>query len=273
MSDKTQTVVDESLPAVLEDIARTDVTVDVAELELQSTRVVSWLDSDPEQLRSALVRRSENRRSVIEWIWENLVENVDYGRIHVVKDCPDKRGGCTVPHHFSKPSLWKPGAEKIVGMLDLRAEWPELVDEMRAAVSPDAKTVALRCVLLDRSGKVISEGVGARSLEREYWDVNKALKMAKKSSLIDAVLNAAGLSEVFTQDDADGTDPDGVLDETGQQMLLDTATKHFGEKAEEILASLARRRFKFSDGNWKRIPAFRLQDAIRSIEEKSEESS
>jgi hypothetical protein len=98
MSDKTKTVVDESLPAVLEDIARTDVTVDVAELELQSTRVVSWLDSDPEQLRSALVRRSENRRSVIEWIWENLVENVDYGRIHVVKDCPDKRGGCTVPH-------------------------------------------------------------------------------------------------------------------------------------------------------------------------------
>jgi hypothetical protein len=237
---------------------------------------VSWLDSDPEQLRKALARRSENRQSVIGWIWDNLVDGTDFGRIHVVKNCDDqKRKACTNPNHFSKPSLWKPGAEKIVGMLNMRAEWPELVDTLDAATHPDAKTVALRCVLHDQHGNVVSEGAGARSLEREYFDLNKAIKMAKKSSLIDAVLNAAGLSEVFTQDaeDRDETAPDAHIDATGQKMLTDVAERLFGDAANEVLTALARRRFNFSDGDWTRIPAWRLQDAIRSLEEKAQETT
>lgn len=45
-----------------------------------------------------------------------------------------------------------------------------------------------------------ADGVGARSLEQDYGDLNKALKMAEKSAHIDATLRMAGLSEVFTQD-------------------------------------------------------------------------
>jgi hypothetical protein len=60
--------------------------------------------------------------------------------------------------------------------------------------------ILLKCQLLDMGGNTVSEGIGARTLKQDYDDANKALKMAKKSSLIDAVLNAGGLSEVFTQD-------------------------------------------------------------------------
>jgi hypothetical protein len=49
-------------------------------------------------------------------------------------------------------------------------------------------------------GQVVAEGVGARNLNQDYGDFNKALKMAEKSAHIDATLRLAGLSEVFTQD-------------------------------------------------------------------------
>ncbi len=49
-------------------------------------------------------------------------------------------------------------------------------------------------------GRVVAEGVGARSLNQDYGDINKSLKMVEKSAHIDATLRLAGLSEVFTQD-------------------------------------------------------------------------
>jgi hypothetical protein len=58
----------------------------------------------------------------------------------------------------------------------------------------------VRCELKDAAGRVLAEGVGARSLKQDYGDLNKCLKMAEKSAHIDAVLRLAGLSEVFTQD-------------------------------------------------------------------------
>src|SRR5690606_15572985 len=46
----------------------------------------------------------------------------------------------------------------------------------------------------------VAEGIGARSVQQDNGDLNKALKMAGKSAHIDATLRMAGLSEVFTQD-------------------------------------------------------------------------
>lgn len=56
------------------------------------------------------------------------------------------------------------------------------------------------CQLRTRSGEIVGEGRGARSLKQDGGDINKALKMSEKSALIDAVLRTGALSDAFTQD-------------------------------------------------------------------------
>lgn len=146
------------------------------------------LDLPAEVFRAGLDRRKANRAALMEWIRSALVEGVDFGAI------PTRRGP-------SKPSLWKPGAEKICGMLGLTAHYPTLRDYEQAALSGVAlEHIIIRCELRDAAGRVVAEGVGARSLRQDQGDLNKALKMAEKSAMIDATLRCAGLSEVFTQD-------------------------------------------------------------------------
>jgi hypothetical protein len=143
----------------------------------------------PAEFRSALTRRSENRKALIEWVRNSLVDGVDFGAV------PLRRGG------FSKPSLRKPGAEKICGMLGVTATFPTLKDYEAAALNGrDLSQIILRCHLLNGDGTVVADGVGARSVEQDHGDINKALKMAIKSAMIDATLRMAGLSEIFTQD-------------------------------------------------------------------------
>ncbi len=149
---------------------------------------VSPLDLPAEVFRAGLDRRKANRAALMEWVRSALVEGVDFGSI------PTKRGP-------SKPSLWKPGAEKICGMLGVTVAFPTLPEYERAALSGvDLKSIVIRCEIRDAAGNVIADGVGARSLATDYGDLNKALKMAEKSAHIDATLRMAGLSEVFTQD-------------------------------------------------------------------------
>lgn len=148
----------------------------------------SPLDLPVEVFRAGLDRRRANRSALLDWIRAALVEGVDYGVI------PTKRGP-------SKPSLWKPGAEKICGMLGVVAAFPTLHDYEQAALhGVKLEHVVIRCELRDASGRVVADGVGARSLRQDGGDLNKALKMAEKSAHIDATLRMAGLSEVFTQD-------------------------------------------------------------------------
>ena len=166
----------------------------------QAIEIRSAFDITPGKFKAGLARRGKNRSALMEWLREELKEGVDWGRIHVVKkEMCGKGRGCDNPYHFSKPSLWKSGAEKLAGMMGLRSTWPTLDAELEK-VREGASMILLKCQLLDMSGNTVSEGVGARQLQQDYGDPNKALKMAKKSSLIDAVLNAGGLSEVFTQD-------------------------------------------------------------------------
>lgn len=146
------------------------------------------LDMEPIAFQAGLDRRKMNRNALMEWIRSALVENIDFGRI------PTKRGP-------SKPSLFKPGAEKICGMLGIITTFPTLAEYEQASLKGiEIKSVVLRCALLDSRGIIVAEGVGARSLAQDYGDLNKALKMAEKSAHIDATLRMAGLSEVFTQD-------------------------------------------------------------------------
>ena len=167
----------------------------------------SPLDLPAEQFRSGLERRKENRRLLMTWLREALVDGIDFGRIHITSRdrCQFARAGrakeCPDSAHWSKPSLFKPGAEKITGMLGMTVHYPSLPAYEQAALSKnDISLILLRCELHDAQGRVVAEGVGARSLSQDYGDVNKSLKMAEKSAHIDATLRLAGLSEVFTQD-------------------------------------------------------------------------
>lgn len=146
------------------------------------------LDVPIADFSAALARRGDNRKALMQWVRASLKSGVDYGTINI--------GG-----RPSKESLWKPGAEKICGMLGLRAIFPTLPDYEKAAISGQPiVNIILRCHLLDAQGNIVADGVGARNVEKERGDLNKALKMAEKSALIDATLRCAGLSEIFTQD-------------------------------------------------------------------------
>lgn len=173
-------------------------------------QIGSAFDIDPEAFMAGLDRRAQNREALMTWIKNGLKEGRDWGKIHVVKrDKCDRGQYCDNPYHFSKPSLWKSGAESICGMLGLRSTWPNLEDTMKRMEDGKADIV-LKCHLLAADGSIISEGIGARNLGQDGGDINKALKMAKKSSLIDAALNL-GLSEIFTQD-IDDMDPERLAE-------------------------------------------------------------
>lgn len=128
---------------------------------------------------------------------KNLKEGKDFGTIP----------GC------SKPTLLKPGAEKILMLMGLQSTY-EILDSTR-----DFETgffqYQVRCTLT-RNGMVITQGLGScNSRERKYvkqdpYSVdNTILKMAKKRSQVDASLTVASLSEIFTQDVEDG----GIADD------------------------------------------------------------
>lgn len=171
------------------------------------TRRAAVIASNPLDLPAAtfkegLDRRKQNRAALMEWIRDALIDGLDFGKVHVVPRSKCSAGKlCTNPAHFSKPSLFKPGAEKICGMLGLTVRYPTLNDYEKAALTgTQLNQIIIRCEIVDASGRVVADGVGARIIAQDNGDINKALKMAEKSAHIDATLRMAGLSEVFTQD-------------------------------------------------------------------------
>jgi len=168
----------------------------------QQLMAANPLDISPEAFRGALARRGANRKALMDWVRSSLVEDIDYGKIHVVgwKKC-QLGNDCKNPAHYSKDCLFKPGSEKIAGMLGVTPTFPTLQKYEEAALTGvELKQIILRCHMVDGSGRIVADGIGARSLAQDYDDLNKALKMCAKSAMIDATLRMAGLSEVFTQE-------------------------------------------------------------------------
>lgn len=160
------------------------------------------LDLPASTFQEGLDRRRTNRAALMAWVRDAMVDGIDYGKIHVVSKNKCQAGrDCKNPAHFSKPSLFKPGAEKICGMLGVTVRYPTLLDYEKAALTgATLSQIIIRCEIVEASGRVVADGVGARIIAQDYGDINKALKMAEKSAHIDATLRMAGLSEVFTQD-------------------------------------------------------------------------
>jgi hypothetical protein len=103
-----------------------------------------------------------------------------------------------------KPTLLKPGAEKIVMMMGLSSRY-EIMDKVED-YDKGFFSYNIRCTL-SRNGYDICEGVGnCNSRESKYVKAdpysiaNTILKMAKKRAYVDAALSVASLSDIFAQD-------------------------------------------------------------------------
>ena len=154
-----------------------------------------------------------------------LVDNHDYGKI---PGCGDK------------PTLLKPGAEKILMALGITSSY-ELIEHTETFEGKGFFAYTVKCILF-KNGSKITEGLGHANSKEKKWALefvyekdlpqgtdkdllkkkkfesskgtfykyeveadanskaNTILKMAKKRAQIDAVLTVASLSEIFTQD-------------------------------------------------------------------------
>ncbi|WP_125607941.1 hypothetical protein [Lapidilactobacillus bayanensis] len=103
-----------------------------------------------------------------------------------------------------KPTLLKPGAEKIQMLMGVTSEY-NVVDKVED-YDKGFFAYTIKCVLKKNDQK-ITEGLGsANTKEKKYVKqdpysmINTVLKMAKKRAQVDATLTIASLSNVFTQD-------------------------------------------------------------------------
>ena len=143
-----------------------------------------------------------------------------------------------------KPTLLKPGAEKILMMMGLRSEF-EIVDSTRDWEKGFFQ-YQVRCKLY-KGDLLITEGLGCcNTKEKKYIKQdpytldNTVLKMAKKRALIDATLLVASLSDIFAQDLED-------MDLEGQQVSKQQ--KVYTDQDGTISKAQARRMFALAKGD------------------------
>jgi hypothetical protein len=101
----------------------------------------------------------------------------------------------------SKPTLFKAGAELIMGLFSWRAHFYADLETLGMYGGSTAGVFAYVCQLVDQRGRVVAQGRGLTELrEPTIWSANMAVKLAEKRSMVDAVLRGAGLSAYFVQD-------------------------------------------------------------------------
>lgn len=158
-----------------------------------------------------------------------------------------------------KPTMLKPGAEKLVMLMGMTGEF-YVVDQTRDFENGFFQ-YQIKCALKS-GGVTITEGLGSCNTKEKkyirqdpYTMDNTVLKMAKKRALIDAALMVGALSDVFAQDiedmDLNGnsyrqpkkriyTDRDGIITKKqaeeifaiagGDAQLVQEVMKDFGYK-------------------------------------------
>jgi hypothetical protein len=141
---------------------------------------------DARTLEQSMQAYAAQRAVVTRYIKEQMTEGVDYYTL-------------TIKGRVSKATLSKAGSEKFLSLFQLTAQFQQDLATWQMLGSKEG-LLCYTCTLMTRSGEVIGEGRGARSVTQDGGDINKAIKMATKSSQVDAVLRTGALSDVFTQD-------------------------------------------------------------------------
>ncbi|MED3791059.1 hypothetical protein P4571_01190 [Niallia alba] len=196
--------------------------------QLSINNVASFASSEhsnASSLPNVVVSSSESKRRIEEletFVEEVMVKGVDYGLIA----------------GFSKPTLLKPGAEKLCDVFG----FSKTVDVVNRIEQWEAGIFAYEIKLtLTRkdNGIIEAEGLGscnskeaAFQQQNPFTIVNTVLKMAKKRALIDAVLSATRASGLFTQDIED------FQKQTTIKRVYSLATKHQLQTIFRIVAEL-----------------------------------
>lgn len=161
-------------------------------------------------------------------VHSQMVQNQDYGLIPGTK----------------KPTLLKPGAEKVIMLLGLTSEF-EIVESTRD-FDLGFFQYQVKCSLY-KNGICITQGMGAANTkETKYLKMdpftvdNTVLKMAKKRAMVDAALLVGSLSDIFTQDIED-------MDLTGEQAS--TQKTYATDKSGTVSQAQAKRIFGIAQGN------------------------
>lgn len=178
-----------------------------AVLDLRS----NFLSMTPEHMEASLADYDARRKVFRDWLKGKLVEGTHYG---YPPGCEPESGMINGVLHYKnrgkwypatqwtpKPSLYKPTADMLCECLALRDEYDADMDAWKQLGEPNG-TFVIRCRLISMtSGELIGEGRGVRKNGQKGGDENNAIKMAKKSAKLDAVINALGISDLFTQDE------------------------------------------------------------------------
>jgi hypothetical protein len=155
---------------------------------------------------SAVSALSTQRIQLKEFIQNQLVKDVDYG---IIPGTP-------------KPTLYKPGAEKLANIFQLGSR----ICDVQKEISFEPPQFAMFTYTIEMfhlpSGKIISQCQGsANSEEKKYKKVgigdllNTLQKMAQKRAYVGAVVIATGASDFFTQDVED-LPAEMISNETGE---------------------------------------------------------
>jgi hypothetical protein len=171
-------------------------------------------------MKGVLAEYSERRNTFRKWLLDQMVQGVHYG---VPPGCEVKldpqgnivawsksKGNYSVSREQwrARPSLYKAGAQLLCDLLKLRPEFTSDEAAWRMLGSRDGLCV-VRCRLINiggpffadkEPGDLIGEGVGAFEVGEKGMNANSALKMAGKRAMVDAVINACGIADLFTQD-------------------------------------------------------------------------
>lgn len=160
------------------------------------------LDMPTETFTKALNKREENRKELLRWMRKHFREGIEFGRMHLEERCRYAMAGspalCRDISHYSRPMLYKAGAERIIGVLGLSARFPNLEQYEKACVfRQEISQIIIKCELHTQNGNIVAEGTGGRHIRQDNYNLNTSVKMAVKSALVDSVIRVSALSGVF----------------------------------------------------------------------------
>lgn len=172
-----------------------------------------------DQMRVGLAEYKDRRDTFRRWLLSQLVAGVHYGVPPGCEPKFDAQGNLQVwmkggmksisPEQWQhKPSLYQAGADFIIDLMNLRAEFAADLGAWEMLGKVDGKIV-YKCQLFSRAtGELVGEGIGARTIGDKGGDLNNGVKMACKCAKVAAVINSYGLSDLFTQDLEDRPGPE-----------------------------------------------------------------
>lgn len=209
------------------------------------------------EMQSTLDEYGRRREAFRKWLFDNLKEGVHFGYPPGCKPVLNEDGDMLVTswqdgkkkvtvvtkdQWQAKPSLYEAGADLLIDLLMLRAEFDPDSELWRQAGGLPGRYF-YRCRLFDQAGKLIGEGYGASQSEdkntRNGQPLNLAVKIAKKRSKVDAIKNTYGLSDLFTQDleeDDDSRTPKPPAADPNQPTVPPRAARVSAEDLKAVIS-------------------------------------